>query len=407
MTLNVGILTFHWTPHIGASLQTIALYHTLYSRFNVSIINFLPRLSILVRPTVNLGKIVEKYRGNSIRFAMRTSLGEIANYLFQFSAEQRKELNHKKILEMLKLTRPLRSLNELKEEVKHFDVIVVGSDQVWNPVFLRYSDYAYLLPFKVDGLKKVSYAASFGIDNLDTIPVKLLTIYSRCLRDFIAISVREQSHVSWVSKLISREVEHALDSTFLFDASFWKSLASIHTFSDLKDGDIVFVYNLNFETIKSIEPLLVKLDKYGFQIVAYARPQPFPFQQGFSDITYYIKLKKKLKIKFLEYIDPFEFLRLIAMSRYTITNSYHGTIFSILFEKNFITILPRGTSVRILDLLNLLGLRDRAVYDANEALKRLEEEVEYKGVREKLEFHRRRSYNFLISAIKGRIQRVS
>ncbi|MCC6056445.1 MAG: hypothetical protein LM583_07200, partial [Desulfurococcaceae archaeon] len=161
MTLNVGILTFHWTPHIGASLQTIALYHTLYSRFNVSIINFLPRLSILVRPTVNLGKIVEKYRGNSIRFAMRTSLGEIANYLFQFGAEQRKELNHRKILEILKLTRPLRSLNELKEEVKHFDVIVVGSDQVWNPIFLRYSDYAYLLPFKVDGLKKVSYAASF------------------------------------------------------------------------------------------------------------------------------------------------------------------------------------------------------------------------------------------------------
>ncbi|MCC6055898.1 MAG: polysaccharide pyruvyl transferase family protein, partial [Desulfurococcaceae archaeon] len=117
----------------------------------------------------------------------------------------------------------------------------------------------------------------------------------------------------------------------------------------------------------------------------------------------YIKLKKKLKIKFLEYIDPFEFLRLIAMSRYTITNSYHGTIFSILFEKNFITILPRGKSIRILDLLNLLGLRDRAVYDVNEALKRLEEEVEYKGVREKLEFHRRRSYNFLISAIKGGI----
>jgi len=401
MTLNVGILTFHWTPHIGALLQMIALYHVLYLQFDVSIINLLPRLSILVRPTVNLGKIVEKYRGNSIRFAMRISLGEIASYLFQFSTEQRKELNHRKILKMLKLTRPLRSLNELKEEVKHFDVIVVGSDQVWNPVFLRYSDYAYLLPFKVDGLKKVSYAASFGIDNLDTIPVKLLTIYSRSLRDFTAISVREQSHVSWVSKLINREVEHALDPTLLFDASFWKSLASAHTFSDLKDGDTVFVYNLNFEMIKSIESLLVKLDKYGFRIIAYAKPRPFPFQRGLSDIMHYIKLRKKLEIAFLEYINPFEFLNLIAKSRYIITNSYHGTIFSILFEKNFITILPRGKSIRILDLLNLLGLRDRAVYDVNEALKRLKEEVDYKGVREKLEFHRRRSYNFLISAIKG------
>jgi hypothetical protein len=401
MTSNVGVLTFHWTPHIGALLQTIALYYTIYSRFNVSIINFLPRLSILVRPTINLRKIFEKYQGNDIGFIMRTALGEIANYLFQFSTEQRKELSHQKLLKEVSLTRPLRTLSELKEEVGHFDVVVVGSDQVWNPTFLQYSDYAYLLPFKVESVRKISYAASFGVDNLDAIPIKLLTLYLRSLRDFAAISVREQSHVSWISKLINREVKHALDPTLLFNASFWKLLASPHDFSDLKDDDLVFVYNLNFEMIRFVEPLLAKLNRYGFKIIAYAKPRLFPFQQGFNNVMYYIRLKKRLEVEFLGCINPFEFLHLMTKSRYIITNSYHGTVFSILFEKSFITIPPKRTSVRILDLLNLLGLKDRAVYDVNVALKRFEEEIDYKGVREKLEFHRRCSYNFLISAIKG------
>jgi len=400
VALRVGILTFHWTYHIGALLQTFALYNTLRFYFNSVVINFLPRLAVQVMPTINVLKAVKKYRGNGVGSTLKGFLGEAGNYMLWFTTERRRELYHRQFLKMLNLTSEISTLRELHENLRYFDVVVVGSDQVWRPDFLPYADYAYLLPFKLEKTKKVAYAASFGVDNLNAIPGKLLTIYSRSLRDFGRISIREQSHISWVSKLVGIKVEHALDPTFLMDASFWKSLALRPDLDRLKDSDFIFIYNLGFEMIKSMEPLLTSLSRRGFQLVAYRTPHLFPLTLGVSDIRYYAKLKRKTGIVFLGFIDPFEFLYLIAESKYVITDSYHGTIFSILFEKNFISISPRKTSIRILDLLGLMGLEERVAHRINEVWKKLDEEIEYRNVRRRIEFHRRRSYDFLISAVK-------
>jgi polysaccharide pyruvyl transferase WcaK-like protein len=412
MTEKVGLLTFHWAPHIGAYLQTYALYNILRSlRFNVTVINFLPKFYTIVKPTVNLSDLLLKHhyitsRNKSLFDTTRGIIGEILTQPFYFGAQRRKKVVYETYLALVKLSKRVSSLNELRDVVNDLDVVIVGSDQVWNPQYLRYSDYAYLIPFRLKNTRKIAYAASFGIDNPDSISSNLLNTYKVWLRDFDAISVREQSDISWLSKLVGKEIVHTLDPTLLFYKDWWGTHALSPSGCLLDNNtDYVFVYNLTYDMVKLLEPFLDKLRKKDFTIFAYYMPRPFPLKPGIEEIKHLVRLRNKIDVTFVEYIDPFEFLWLIRNARYIITNSYHGTIFSILFEKNFIVIPPREKSKRILDLLDLLGLEKRAIRaygNMDKLLQILMEEITYDLVIEELKFHRRRSLDFLSLALLGR-----
>jgi hypothetical protein len=408
---KAGLLTFHWAPHVGAYLQAYALYNILKS-FNlyIEIINFLPKLYTIAKPTANLRDLLLKYHyivseDRSLLNTMRGIVGETLLRLLYLGSERRKKVIYETYTTLMKLGRRILSLDELRDFVNAYDIIVVGSDQVWNPQYLRYSDYAYLIPFHLKNIRKIAYAASFGIDYLDSIPSHLLNTYKAWLRDFDAISVREQSDVVFLSKLAGKEITHTLDPTLLFNNDWWGMHALPPSGRLLDDNaDYVFVYNLTYDMMKLLEPFLDKLRKKELTILAYYMPRPFPLKQGIEDIKHLVKVRNKLGVMFVEYVGPFEFLWLIKNAKYVITNSYHGTIFSILFEKNFIIIPPQGKSKRILDLLNLLGLEKRAISvycDVGKLLQIIMEEIDYDLVIKRLEFYRSRSLNFLSSALLG------
>jgi hypothetical protein len=411
MSKKVGLLTFHWAPHVGAYLQTYALYNILRNfNFDVTVINFLPKLYTLVKPTTNLRDLLLKYHyivsgENSLSSTIRGIAGETLTQLFYLDFERRKKAIYETCTALMKLSKRILSLCELRDIVNTFDVVIVGSDQVWNPLYLRYSDYAYLIPVRSKNTRKIAYAASFGIDYLDSIPPHLLNMYKVWLRDFEAISLREQSDVAFLSKLMGREITHTLDPTLLLNNEWWSIHGAPPDARSLDNiADYVFVYNLTYDMIKLIEPLLNKLREKGLAILAYYVPRLFPLKQGMKDIPHLVKIRNNLGVIFVEYISPFEFLWLVKNAKYIITNSYHGTIFSILFEKNFVTIPPQKKSKRIFDLLNLLGLEKRAIrafLDIDKLLRILMEKVDYDPVMEKLEFHRFRSLNFLSSALIG------
>jgi polysaccharide pyruvyl transferase WcaK-like protein len=411
MSEKVGLLTFHWAPHIGAYLQTYALYNILRSlHFDVTVINFLPKMYTIVKPVNNLSDLLLKFhyivsQNKSLFNTTRGIIGEILSQSVYLSVQRRKKAVYETYLNLVKLSEQVLSLNELREVVNDLDVVIVGSDQVWNPQYLQYSDYAYLIPFRLKNTRKIAYAASFGIDNPNSIPLHLLYMYKASLRDFEAISVREQSDISWLSKLIDKKIIHTLDPTLLFCSDWWR----VHTQSPsgrlLDNADYIFVYNLTYDIVKLLEPLFYKLRKEDVTIFAYYMPRPFPLKQGIDNIKHVVKLHNKLGIVFIEYISPFEFLWFIRNARYVITNSYHGTIFSILFEKNFIAIPPQGKSKRILDLLDLIGLKKRVLHNycnINKLLQILMEEIDYDIVIDKLKIHRNRSLDFLSSVLLGR-----
>jgi hypothetical protein len=411
MSEKVGLLTFHWAPHIGAYLQTYALYNILRSlHFDVTVINFLPKMYTIVKPVNNLSDLLLKFhytvsQNKSLFNTTRGIIGEILSQSVYLSVQRRKKAVYETYLNLVKLSERVLSLNELREVVNDFDVVIVGSDQVWNPQYLQYSDYAYLIPFRLKNTRKIAYAASFGIDNPNSIPLHLLYMYKASLRDFEAISVREQSDISWLSKLIDKKMVHTLDPTLLFCSDWWRAHTQSPSGRLLDNTGYVFVYNLTYDIVKLLEPLFYKLRKEDVTIFAYYMPRPFPLKQGIDNIKHVVKLRNKLGIVFIEYISPFEFLWFIRNARYVITNSYHGTIFSILFEKNFIAIPPQGKSKRILDLLDLVGLGKRVLHNycnINKLLQILMEEIDYDIVIDKLKIHRDRSLDFLSSVLLGR-----
>jgi len=403
MSRRVGVLTFHWAPHIGAHLQTYALYNVLANYFSTTIVNFIPKLSDLVRRLPSLrGCVIKHYYLLNRRHlipALKSSVGEIFNYAFYVNIEKRKNVAYRHNLLVVRLSKPITTLEELKSFCEQFDVIVVGSDQVWNPSFLRHSDYAYLLPFKLRSAQKVAYAASIGVNDLDSIDQKILIKCKTCLSDFSDISLRERAHIPFISKLVGKEVKHALDPTLLITSDHWISKASpLKEGMALKRGEYFFIYNLNYDIMLMLDHVLDRLRR-DFDVIAYSVPRIFPLQSA-RKLLHFIGLYSK-GVKFLEFIDLFEFLWLVRNAKCVITDSYHGTIFSVIFKKNFVSIPPKGKSVRILDLLGLLGLKDRVAYTSNGVLQRLNNEIDYSHVEEKLDFYRRRSLEFLLSAIKS------
>lgn len=138
----------------------------------------------------------------------------------------------------------------------------------------------------------------------------------------------------------------------------------------------------------------------GLDVIAYVVPRLFPLSNSLANFKLFAKMALR-GVKFVEYIDPFEFLWLVKNAKYVITNSYHGTIFSIIFKKPFVTIPFRGRSSRMLDLLDLLNLRHRIANTSSEILRKLEDDIDFGEAERLIEFHKRRSLELLMSALSN------
>lgn len=226
---------------------------------------------------------------------------------------------------------------------KGFYAFVVGSDQVWRMRYVYGADYNYFLDF-TDGydVKRISYAASFGVDYWDDdTPDVSLPIVKGLLGKFDAISVREKTGCDLCDKLFNVKAIHVLDPTLLLDKS-------------------VYIKNLN---------LSVKNEKY---LGVYILDDSNEIKELIRKISRILSLPiKNLNQSTLSKMLPHgiseigkpgvkSWLEGIARAKFVITDSFHGTAFSIIFEKQFLVLenKHRGNA-RFESLLDLFDLRDR------------------------------------------------
>jgi len=207
--------------------------------------------------------------------------------------ERRKTKAYQTYLRRLKLSKPITNINELHKIIDKFDVAVVGSDQVWNPQFLRYSDYAYLLPFKLSNTRKVAFSVSLGVDDLDDISPKMLNMYKTCLHDFTFISLRERGHIPFLSKLINKEIYHTLDPTLLIEEDLWRSL--IPSIGLLKDEEYVLVYILNSDVFVDVWPLIKYFTSEECRYKVYVASRMYPSTRGLLRFLHLLISPKYLK----------------------------------------------------------------------------------------------------------------
>lgn len=260
-----------------------------------------------------------------------------------------------------------------------YDIMIVGSDVVWAQRNGGVNQIRFL-NFKIkNDFKKISYAASFGKDYIPKENEKLVKKY---LMDFDAISVREKSSIALLNKLKINNVQHVCDPTLLLTKTEWKKIEE--KVNDI-NGKFIFVY------------LLGKSKKQRDAIKKFANARELkivniPNANGIYDIV-----DENFADYNIEDCSPENWIWLINNSEYFFTDSFHGSIFSVIFEKKF-AVLKREYDVninnRMIDFLNNIGQIDKFINV--EDLNKIDKFVwDYERISNYVEEFRKKSIKFL------------
>lgn len=361
MKKRIGLMTMHNVCNMGAVLQAYALQRTINLRGGeCEIIDYVPNLRKGYR------KFFPKDQGIS---KMKRTLSWI-KWLPQRVKWQKpyKEFVDK---HLILGTEIFYENKKIYSYPFHYDVYVTGSDQVWNSASTDGLSAYYFLDF-VRGRKKVSYAASISNKELNTEEREQINHY---LKDFSAISVREYQAVELLGEVCEKEIELVLDPTFLLTLQQWNQLA-VESNIEIQErylliymlGDVPEIMKLAKQIA---EQKKLKIVKFGWDFVC------------LRDVDYNISFGK-----------PQDFVTLFKNAEYVITNSFHGTAFSINFNKNFLSIPSSKNNPRFISILELMGLKDRLYGKNNEIIKYLEN-IDYSKVNLKLNFWREKSLKFI------------
>ena len=265
-----------------------------------------------------------------------------------------------------------RTLAEIEADVPQSDVYICGSDQIWNcKNKLNGKDDAFFLSFAPAKARKVAYAASIAMPE---IPNNQKTRYRRLISDFDAVSVREPSSVPMLEDLGIDNVQSVIDPVFLLERNDWDVIADASDFVPTEDYVLVYGYNRQKAVYayarRLAKKLGVKVYTIGTAIEDYTLDQDRYFWNA----------------------PPNTFVNLVRNAKAVVTNSFHGTVFSIVYNKpfHFFTV-KQTTNSRMLDLLDSLTLKDRHV--VGEEL--LSNDIDYDRPNQLLAEAKKRSLGFL------------
>ena len=362
--MKIGILTFHMANNYGAVLQAYALKEAIGQLGENKDVNIVHYCSPNLKREYSLfylgdGALSDKFKKLFIKLrGLDTLLIKNA----KFSAFRRKHLAIRGHV--------ICNYNRLS----HYDVCIVGSDQVWNGEITDF-DIAYFLPWKAR--KRISYAASIGNSKINEYEMSYL---KQNINNINCISVREKSSVPILESLTDHKITQVLDPTLLVEPEFWKRFITCN--KSITKQQYILVYMLTEDNVV-IETALLASKLLSLPIL-------------------YINNSKRQRsdgIRCARNVGPEEFVNLFYHSAYVVTNSFHGTAFSIIFQKDFITIPHKSRGVRMLDLLEQCGLSDRIVTIPESSAKIIGEKVDYNLVNKHLIKLREDSMSFLISAL--------
>ena len=327
---KIGILTYMQSNY-GAVLQAYALQK--YLRMNcddaVEIINFTTEQHI---------KEDKIFRRRSPNFVKNFILSlRAAIYYRALRRRKKRTIKFKK--ENINFSRRYKTTEELLKNPPQKDIYIAGSDQVFN-LNTPFGD-VYYLGFKKNGGKKIAYAASFGVSKFDD---KYHEKGKSFFPDFDVISCREKVGADFISNIIGKEVPVVIDPTLLLTAEDWSNVMVKPDFSNY-----ICIYDLNGNS-RLIEYAKTIQSKTGLKIACITS-----------------NIRKRYNVDKVIYdAGPAEFVGLIACSNYTITDSFHGTVFSLIFNRPFNSYIANtNLSSRIYNLLDSLGLSRRIIKDGD------------------------------------------
>lgn len=369
MKQRVGIITFHCSYNYGSMLQAVALQNYLMKQgCDARVIDF-----VLESDFAQYKLFHTAYYRQNIK-----ALASDILYLPVNARRKRAFENFKQ--EQMHLT-PKKYLHadQMKELNDEFDSFICGSDQIWNFECTGGIEPAYFLSFVKPGKKKIAYAPSVAGARPESVPKEEL----RALLDgFDWISVREKSSIQALQPYTKTKITEALDPTLLLEAADYESLMEGQ---HAPETPYLFLYIL--EPNREIIAYAETISREQKLPIIYISRKKLPFSQKATNIYG---------------VSPGGFLRHLRNARCVVTNSFHATVFSLLFERPFCTFRTEKSYARMCDLLEKLGLTHR-IYGPDFEM---QGEIDFSRVREQLKQLRVGSEDFLRNALYGRTETI-
>lgn len=380
---KIGLVSVH-NPNYGSLLQTYALQTYLNEiGVNNEIILYTKKNDLRqIRRLMNVQLVLMKWRVVYRDIYCRFFYPDIAK---SFSLRMKAFENFKK--KYFKFSPNHIGWKDLLTTNQDYDTFIIGSDQVWNPINIG-TDFFNLL-FTEDDKYRISYASSFGVSSIPTSQIKKTKHY---LERIQCLSTREKSGLEIIKRLTGRDAELVCDPTLLVDRNLWDRLKGKNRFISEK---YIFCYFLGNNP--EHRAFANRFKEYtGYKIVALQHLDELIL----SDITF-------ADIKPFN-VGPEEFVNLISNAEFILTDSFHGTIFSLLYHKRFFTFsrfessTQASTNSRISSLLELVGVRDHYIKATASIENCLKLNINYDEVDNKIDSIRRKSREYLRMSLANR-----
>lgn len=276
------------------------------------------------------------------------------------------------------------SYNALKRKcAEKYDGVITCSDQLWSPSAL--GSGFYNLMFVPENLPKISWASSFGVSK---IPWYQVGRTRKFLNRIEFISMRENRGAEIVKELTNKQVPILMDPVFVFNKEKWQQIVGCQ---EPEWEDYIFCYFLgsNLEHRKAAKRLA---EQTGLKIVTLRHLDRYnAYDENFGDYAPYD-------------VDPNRFLNILRNAKYVCTDSFHGTAFSIIFEKKFLTFdrynnsSSNSKNSRIESVCENLGLNDRRYSNQKDIFGAINQDIDYLKVSKKVSQYRENTLEFLKSA---------
>lgn len=329
--MKIGIITWFTGSNYGTNFQAIALQYYLRNKgYEVNIINYEIPPSSKKRPFIK--RFLNQPRKYLVKICMKKYEGKIAE-------------RDKKLFNAVKnkciLTEKINDREKLIKVCNSFDLLICGSDQIWNP---NWYNRFYFADFDEINTKRISYAPSLGVNSISK---KIIPEINRSINKMSYVSVREEKAADLLAPYLDEKPEVVVDPTLLLTKKEW---TNIFPEKQHETGEYILAFFLNDERAH-----LCAIKKFAKQ--KKCRLVIIPYK----GTTYFQKADIRANAGLEEVLD------LIRSAKYILTDSFHMTVFSIIYRKQFYTFQRfeenefTSQNVRVTNLLALMNLSERLV----------------------------------------------
>lgn len=367
--MKVSYITLHYVSNYGSVLQTYATQE-IFKKIGME-----PECVAYVRENSSgsLKRAVNCY--NEV-FQNRSAFHKAAYCVYYILGDiKRKRIFSSFIKKNIKMSRRYSSYEQLLSDAPEADIYCTGSDQTWNSVYNGGVEQAYFLQYAPPEKPKIALAASFGTESVNADEYSEI---KELIHQYQSISVRELSAKRILDEMDYPSAEVILDPTLLIEKSRWKKLFGKSKYAD-KKYLLVFALNkndmLNAAAVKISEQLGVPIVRVSFSMKDIFK----------SDCIYLPSVG--------------EFLSLIDNAGYILTDSFHGTAFSLNFGKQVFAVFPERYTTRLKSILQVTGCMHRVISSPDVDVSAMQP-IDYARVNRILNEKRRDGYEFIKKACK-------